>query len=127
MQLGDIAQRGGEAGRMPRGVLMTPGARPAELRRVMSDSGARREPIPDGLRERKKRQTKRRIAHQAASLFRLRGYDNVRMSEIAARVWVYEQTLYNYFPTKEHLIFDLDGEYEERIVAIISPVRSQCS
>jgi AcrR family transcriptional regulator len=56
---------------------------------------------PGGLRERKKRQTKQRIADEAASLFRLRGYETVRISDIAAAAEVSEQTLYNYFPSKE--------------------------
>jgi AcrR family transcriptional regulator len=78
------------------------------------------EPVSVGLRERKRRQTKRRIADHAALLFERHGYKNVRMADIAASAEVSEQTLYNYFPTKEHLIFDLDSEYEERIVAIVT-------
>lgn len=86
----------------------------------MSNLGTRGEPVSLGLRERNRRRTKRRIADHAAGLFRRRGYENVRMADIAASAEVSEQTLYNYFPTKEHLIFDLDSEYEERIVAIVA-------
>lgn len=41
------------------------------------------------------------------------------MIDIAQAADVSEPTLYNYFPTKEHLIFDMDQELEERIVACI--------
>ena len=36
----------------------------------------------------------------------------MRMIDIARAADVAEQTLYNYFPTKEHLIFDMDQEFE---------------
>jgi AcrR family transcriptional regulator len=73
----------------------------------------------DGLRARKKQQTKQRIAAWAARLFRKRGYENVRMVDIARVADVSEQTLYNYFPTKEHLIFDMDQEFEARIIGVV--------
>jgi AcrR family transcriptional regulator len=74
---------------------------------------------PEPLRLRKKRHTRARIAAVAARLFRTRGYDRVRMRDIAQAADVSEQTLYNYFPTKEHLIFDLDQEFEQRLVNIV--------
>jgi AcrR family transcriptional regulator len=70
----------------------------------------------EGLRTRKKRETRHSIAEAAAELFKLRGYDNVRMKDIAHAADVSEQTLYNYFPSKEHLIFDQQQEFEARIV-----------
>jgi AcrR family transcriptional regulator len=72
-----------------------------------------------GLRARKKQETRRRIAAEAERLFRERGYPQVRMIDIAQAADVSEPTLYNYFPTKEHLVFDRDQELEERIVACI--------
>jgi AcrR family transcriptional regulator len=72
-----------------------------------------------GLRERKKQQTRQRIAQTAAGLFRRRGYENVRMVDIAQAADVSEQTLYNYFPTKEHLVFDMDRELEARILRVV--------
>jgi AcrR family transcriptional regulator len=69
-----------------------------------------------GLRARKKQECRRRIAAEAERLFRERGYERVRMIDIAQAAEVSEPTLYNYFPTKEHLIFDMDQELEERIV-----------
>lgn len=72
-----------------------------------------------GLRARKKHECRKRIAAEAERLFRERGYRHVRMIDIAQAAEVSEPTLYNYFPTKEHLIFDLDRELEERIVGCI--------
>jgi len=72
-----------------------------------------------GLRERKKLETRRSLAKTAAKLFRSHGYENVRMIDIARAADVAEQTLYNYFPTKEHLVFDQAHELEARILSAV--------
>ena len=79
----------------------------------------RRELPVETLRARKKRQTRERVAAAAARLFRTQGYERVRMRDIAKAADVAEQTVYNYFPTKEHLIFDLDQEFEQRLVDVV--------
>ena len=71
------------------------------------------------MRARKKRECRRKIAAEKERLFRERGYRQVRMIDIAEAAEVSEPTLYNYFPTKEHLIFDMDQELEGRIVGCI--------
>jgi len=71
------------------------------------------------LRARKKQEAKQKISAAAARLFKRRGYENVRMIDIARAADVSEQTVYNYFPTKEHLIFDMDQEFEARIVGVV--------
>jgi AcrR family transcriptional regulator len=78
-----------------------------------------RTPPAETLRARKARQTRERIAAVAARLFGTHGYDRVRMRDIAKTADVAEQTLYNYFPTKEHLVFDLDQEFEQRLVDVV--------
>jgi len=80
---------------------------------------SRREPPAETLRARKKRQTRERVAAVAARLFRTHGYEHVRMRDVAKAADVAEQTLYNYFPTKEHLVFDRDQEFEERLVKVV--------
>ena len=69
----------------------------------------------EGLRERKKRLTRQLISDTATNMFLERGFDEVRISEIAAACDVSEKTIYNYFPTKESLVLDR----EESIAADI--------
>jgi AcrR family transcriptional regulator len=69
----------------------------------------------EGLRERKKRLTRQLISDTATDMFLERGFDEVRISEIAAACEVSEKTIYNYFPTKESLVLDR----EESIAADI--------
>src|SRR5690349_16879970 len=61
----------------------------------------------EGLREHKKRQTRRQLTDTATEMFLARGFDAVRVTEIAAACGVSEKTVFNYFPTKEALILDL--------------------
>jgi AcrR family transcriptional regulator len=58
-----------------------------------------------GLRERKKLQTAMRIYRTAVELFVERGFDNVSVQEIADAAEVSKMTVFNYFGTKEDLIF----------------------
>lgn len=73
----------------------------------------------EGLRERKKRQTRTTIAVAASELFAENGYDEVTVAEVARAADVSEQTVYNYFPTKEHLVFDQADVFDERLVAAV--------
>ncbi len=72
-----------------------------------------------GLRELKKARTRQLIADTAARLFAERGYEQVSVSEVARAAEVAEQTLYNYFPTKEHLVTDREQEVQERLAELI--------
>ncbi|WP_405949093.1 TetR/AcrR family transcriptional regulator [Streptomyces prunicolor] len=58
-----------------------------------------------GLRERKKLETARRIIRTAIALFVERGFDNVSVQEIADAADVSKMTVFNYFGTKEDLVF----------------------
>ncbi|WP_413580791.1 TetR/AcrR family transcriptional regulator [Bdellovibrio sp. HCB288] len=69
-----------------------------------------------GLREEKKKQTRKAISDMATRLFIERGYDNVTTAEIAEKALVSVPTLFNYFPTKESLVFDEDAEQEQQLV-----------
>ena len=58
-----------------------------------------------GLRERKKQQTRELIAETAHRLFSERGFEAVTVAEIARAADVSTQTVFNYFPTKEDLVY----------------------
>ena len=72
-----------------------------------------------GLRERKKARTRQLIADTAARLFAERGYERVAVSDVAREAEVAEQTLYNYFPTKEQLVTDRDEQIQDRLCDLI--------
>ena len=55
----------------------------------------------EGLRERKKRQTRQYISDVATGLFMERGFDAVTVAEVADAADVSVNTVYNYFSTKE--------------------------
>src|SRR5690348_12446289 len=60
----------------------------------------------EGLRERKKRLMRRQLSDTAARMFMARGFDAVRVAEVAEACGVSEKTVFNYFPTKEALVLD---------------------
>jgi AcrR family transcriptional regulator len=72
-----------------------------------------------GLREQKKARTRRLIADTAARLFAERGYEHVAVSDVARMAEVSEQTVYNYFSTKEQLVTDRDEQIQELLVDLI--------
>jgi AcrR family transcriptional regulator len=72
-----------------------------------------------GLRERKKALTRQLIADTAARLFAARGYENVAVGDVAREADVAEQTVYNYFPTKEQLVTDREQEIQEQLDRLI--------
>ncbi len=87
--------------------------------RVLQERLARRRHPGEGLRERKKRLTRQRISDVATTLFLVRGFEHVTVSEIARIVGVSEKTVFNYFPTKESLVFDRADEGVERLAAAL--------
>src|SRR4029453_5805046 len=72
-----------------------------------------------GLRERKKRQTRQLILDTAARLFVERGFDRVTVTEIARAAELSEMTVFNYFPTKEDLVFGRMEFFEEQLMAAV--------
>lgn len=73
----------------------------------------------EGLRERKKRLMRQHISDTATLMFLERGFDNVKITEIAAACAVSEKTIYNYFATKESLVFDQEESMTEEIERVL--------
>ena len=71
------------------------------------------------LRERKKERTRQAIADAAARLFAERGYEQVSVGEVADAAEVSEQTVYNYFQTKEQLVTDRDQLVQDELSRMI--------
>jgi len=71
----------------------------------------------EGLRERKKRLMRQQLSDTATQMFMDRGFDAVRVTEIAEACGVSEKTVFNYFPTKESLLLD-------RLEATVSSLRT---
>ena len=71
----------------------------------------------EGLRERKKRLMRQQLSDTATLMFLERGFDAVRVAEVAEACGVSEKTVFNYFPTKESLILD-------RLEATIASLRT---
>jgi AcrR family transcriptional regulator len=76
----------------------------------------------EGLRERKKRQTRAAISAAAMTLFEARGFDAVTIAEIAREADVSEKTISNYFPAKEDLVF---GQGGDRRAALVEAIRDR--
>ncbi|WP_432888051.1 TetR/AcrR family transcriptional regulator [Kribbella sp. CA-245084] len=72
-----------------------------------------------GLRERKKRESRRRIADVASGLFIERGFDNVTIAEVAEAANVARMTVFNYFPRKEDLFLDRHADLVEDLKGAI--------
>src|SRR3954464_14192869 len=72
-----------------------------------------------GLRERKKAQTRERIAETARAPFLERGFDDVTVSDVARAADVSEKTVFNYFPTKEDLFYWRMESFEEELLRAI--------
>lgn len=79
----------------------------------------------EGLRERKKRLMRQQLSDTATEMFMERGFEAVRVAEIAEACGVSEKTVFNYFPTKESLFLDLwDIAMEALRTGLSEPGRS---
>jgi len=72
-----------------------------------------------GLRERKKLRTRALIAETARRLFSERGFEAVSVAEVATEAEVSEATVFNYFPTKEDLVYYGMEAFEEELLDAI--------
>jgi AcrR family transcriptional regulator len=72
-----------------------------------------------GLRELKKQRTRELIAETARQLFAERGFERVTVAEIARAAEVSEQTVFNYFPSKEDLVYWQLESFEDALLGAI--------
>src|SRR3954467_12797148 len=72
-----------------------------------------------GLRELKKQRTRELIAETARRLFAERGFERVTVAEIARAAEVSEQTVFNYFPTKEDLVYWRLEAFEDELLSAV--------
>ena len=72
-----------------------------------------------GLRERKKLRTRRLIAETAMRLFVERGFDAVPVAAVARAAEVSEATVFNYFPTKEDLVYQGMEAFEAELLGSV--------
>lgn len=72
-----------------------------------------------GLRDEKRRRTRRHIAEVATRLFLRRGFGQVTIAEVARTAEVSVNTVYTYFPSKEDLVFYPEEASAGRMVQMV--------
>jgi AcrR family transcriptional regulator len=75
--------------------------------------------VEAGLRERKKQQTRLLLERTARRLFATHGFEQVSVAEIAGAADVSEATVFNYFPTKEDLVYGRMQSFEDEMLDAI--------
>lgn len=60
--------------------------------------------MPEGLRERKRRETRQRIAETGLRLFLADGYETTTLDAIAAKAGISRRTFFSYFKSKDDLV-----------------------
>lgn len=75
---------------------------------------------PPDRRSRKRLATRQAISDAATRLFIARGFDQVTVDEIAQAADVGRMTVFNHFPRKEDMFFDLDEGAREDLLAALT-------
>ena len=79
---------------------------------------------PSALRDRKRERTRRALLEAAVELFESRGYEATTVADIAAAAEVGTRTFFNYFESKEELLFP---EPDERVRAAVHAIATRRS
>ncbi|WP_280275033.1 TetR/AcrR family transcriptional regulator [Nocardia wallacei] len=77
---------------------------------------------PSALRDRKRERTRRALLEAAVDLFETRGYESTTVADIAATAEVGTRTFFNYFESKEELLFP---EPDERVRAAVHAIATR--
>ena len=72
---------------------------------------------PTGLRERNRRERRRRLEDVALDLFEREGFDRTTIEQIAAEAELAPRTFFSYFATKDDLVL---ADYSERLERILT-------
>lgn len=77
-------------------------------------------PASEGLRERKQRETRQRIAELALRLFLEHGYDGTTLDAIASAAGISRRTFFSYFKSKDDIIlFGMEADSAELIAELL--------
>lgn len=77
-------------------------------------------PASEGLRERKQRETRQRIAELALRLFLDHGYDGTTLDAIASAAGISRRTFFSYFKSKDDIIlFGMEADSAELIAELL--------
>ncbi|WP_246011315.1 TetR/AcrR family transcriptional regulator [Nocardia mexicana] len=79
---------------------------------------------PSALRDRKRERTRRALLEAAVELFESRGYEATTVADIAAAAEVGTRTFFNYFESKEELLFP---EPDERVRSAVHAIATRRS
>ena len=82
-------------------------------------SSANGRPRPEGLRERKRRETAARIAEAGLRLFIAHGYDATTLDDIAAEAGISRRTFFYYFKSKDDILLSMQSGFDVMIAAAI--------
>jgi AcrR family transcriptional regulator len=69
----------------------------------------------EGLRERKRRQTRQRIAEVGVKSFLAKGYEATTLDDIAAAAGISRRTFFHYFKSKDEILLAQIGSYADSI------------
>ncbi|MBY3062281.1 TetR family transcriptional regulator [Rhizobium laguerreae] len=74
----------------------------------------------EGRRERKRRQTRERIEQAAMTLFLQRGFEATTIEDITEAADVSKRSFFDYFPSKEEVVFAWQDAFADRLMAAIA-------
>lgn len=74
----------------------------------------------EGRRERKRRETRERIEQAAMALFLERGFDATTIEDITEAADVSKRSFFDYFPSKEEVVFAWQDSFADRLMAAIA-------
>lgn len=76
--------------------------------------------VKEGRRERKRRQTRERIEAAAMRLFLERGFEATTIEDITEAADVSKRSFFDYFPSKEEVVFAWQDAFADGLVAAIA-------